>query len=95
MRKKKKVMQSAPQVPKWPRVYIGPVKRGGLVTHLQVFADGYPAQLEKVLAEHPELNDLFVQPAEMHKALMQVATKGTYLNSLFLKTKTLIGGLNV
>jgi len=66
-------------------VYIGPgVPTSGLF-HCRVFSGDLPEDVKKALDANPWIRGLFVEPAKVAEANMEVSTSGTVKNALARK----------
>ena len=71
MAKKKKK-----KTPPAPQVYIGPNLPGGTLSSFTVFKNGVPAHVEQLVAQTPELADLFVPVSRLAESRRRLARHG-------------------
>jgi hypothetical protein len=77
----------------WPRVYIGPVRKDGLLTCMQVFAADYPPAVKQLLDATPGLQQFFIPVSEVNAAMRELRTAGSQLNVNFIRMTRTLGGL--
>ncbi len=66
-------------------IYVGPSLRHAQLMRHQIFIGGYPAKVDEIEKNCPNIRKLFVPIAQLETAEKAVRTKGTPLNKYFRK----------